>query len=349
MSDGDVLLEVRGLKTHFFADRGVARAVDGVSFDVRRRETFCLVGESGCGKSVTALSILRLVPSPPGRIVEGQIKLNGQDLLALPQARMQGIRGNQISMVFQEPMSALNPVFTVGNQIVEGIRRHRSVGRGEAREIAVDMLERVGIPDAPERLGDYPHQLSGGMQQRVMIAMALVCRPDLLIADEPTTALDVTTQAQILDLLLELQEDLGMSVLLITHDLGVVAEVADRVAVMYAGRIVEQADVQTIFERPAHPYMVSLLESLPVLNERRERLNVIPGSVPEARRYPSGCRFHPRCFMAAPQCSEVDPELRRVAAGHGAACIRLPGYWKSGDTPPEGLTMIETETPTHAR
>ncbi len=348
MRDPDVLLEIQDLKTHFFTDRGVARAVDGVSFTVRRRETFCLVGESGCGKSVTALSTLRLVPSPPGRVVAGRILLDGQDLLSLPRSRMQGIRGNRISMVFQEPMTALNPVFTIGNQIVEGVRRHRSVSRREARQVAVDMLRRVGIPDAASRMSDYPHQLSGGMQQRVMIAMALVCRPALLIADEPTTALDVTTQAQILDLLQELQEELGMSVLLITHDLGVVAEVADRVAVMYAGRIVEQAPVETIFERPAHPYMVSLLESLPALNQRRERLNVIPGSVPEARHYPGGCRFHPRCFMAAPQCAQVDPELRQVKAGHRAACIRLPGYWRGGDRAPEGLTLIESETPTHA-
>jgi oligopeptide/dipeptide ABC transporter ATP-binding protein len=348
VSNDERLLEVQDLKVHFFTESGVARAVDGVSLDIKPRETFGLVGESGCGKSVTALSIMRLVPSPPGRIVGGRVLLEGRDLLSLPDDRMQRVRGDRIAMVFQEPMSALNPVFTVATQITEGIRRHRGVSRREARELAVDMLNRVRIPDPEQRMGEYPHQLSGGMQQRVMIAMALACRPDLLIADEPTTALDVTIQARILNLLQELQDELGMSVLLITHDLGVIAEVADRVAVMYAGRIVEYADVRTIFHNPRHPYMISLLESLPSRAERGERLPAIPGFVPDARSYPSGCRFHPRCFMAATECAEIDPELREVEPGHRAACIRLPGYWRDGEPRPEGLELVEPAAARHA-
>ena len=320
------LLTVDDLSVHFFTEDGVGRAVDGVSFDIGRRETFCLVGESGCGKSVTALSIMRLVPSPPGRVVSGRILFDGTDLLALPRRRMREVRGNHISMVFQEPMTSLNPVFTVGAQVVEAVRLHTGAGRAEAREIALEMLRRVRLPDPERRLGEYPHQMSGGMKQRVMLAMALVCTPDLLIADEPTTALDVTIQAQILALLGELTAELGMTTMLITHDLGVVAEVADRVAVMYAGRIVEYGGVRAIFHEPLHPYMVSLFKSRPAVGAAGERLNVIPGRVPDPRHHPDGCRFHPRCYMARPECAAVTPELRRIRQDHWAACIRLDGY-----------------------
>ena len=327
----DALLEVRDLATQFRTEDGLARAVDGVSFRIRGQETFCLVGESGCGKSVTALSIMRLVPSPPGRIVAGSVEFQGTDLLRLPAARMRSVRGARIGMIFQEPMTALNPVFSVGNQITEALQTHRRVSGEEARRIAIDLLERVRIPDAARRLTEYPHQMSGGMLQRVMIAMAVVCKPALLIADEPTTALDVTVQARILALLRDLQDEMGLSVFLITHDLGVVAEVADRVAVMYAGRLVETADVQTVFAEPLHPYMISLLRSRPQLGGRPERLSVIPGNVPDPRRFPSGCRFHPRCYMAVAECAATAPELREVRPGHCAACIRLPGYWPEGD------------------
>ena len=322
---GKPLLEVRDLATHFYTEQGVARAVDGVSFDVRRGETFCIVGESGCGKTMTALSILRLV-SPPGRIVAGRVEFEGQDLLRVPDKAMRSIRGRQIGMVFQEPTTSLNPVFTAGNQIAEAITAHLGASRKKARGMALEMLEKVRIPEPGRRLESYPHQMSGGMQQRVMIGMALACTPSLLIADEPTTALDVTIQAQILELLRELQREMGMSVLLITHDLGVVAEVADSVAVMYAGRIVESAGVKPVFRDPLHPYMMSLLKSLPTLGSRQEKLRVIPGQVPDPRRFPTGCRFHPRCYMAAPDCASVEPELREVKPGHRAACIRLDGY-----------------------
>ena len=331
-AQGDSVLEVADLAVHFPTELGLARAVDGVSFGIGRRETFCLVGESGCGKSVTALSIMRLVP-PPGRIVSGRIALDGEDLLRLPAARMRRMRGSRVSMVFQEPMSSLNPVFTIGNQIVEAVALHQQVGGRQARQIALEMLEKVRIPEPAQRMDEYPHQLSGGMQQRVMIAMALVCRPELLIADEPTTALDVTIQAQILDLLAALQEEIGMSVMLITHDLGVVAEVGRTVSVMYAGRIVEQADARTIFRDPLHPYMVSLLRSLPEVGAPEKRLEVIPGQVPDPRRFPTGCRFHPRCTMAAPECAEIVPELQEIKPGHRAACIRLDGYKLPAWTP----------------
>ena len=335
------LLEVKDLRVQFDTEDGVAHAVDGVSFSIGRMETFCLVGESGCGKSVTALSIMRLVQMPPGRIVSGEVVFDDRSLLSLPPAAMRDVRGNHIGMIFQEPMTALNPVFTVGDQVTEAVLHHRRVGRREARALALEMLQMVRIPQPAQRMDEYPHQLSGGMQQRVMIAMALVCRPELLIADEPTTALDVTIQARILALLEDLQEDLGMSVLLITHDLGVVAEVADRVAVMYAGQIVEHADVRTIFARPRHPYMVSLLHSLPSKAKPGQRLNVIPGHVPDARRFPSGCRFHPRCFMAEAACARHEPELREVEPGHSARCMRLEGYWHPGETPPAGTTTAD--------
>jgi peptide/nickel transport system ATP-binding protein len=271
-------------------------------------------------------------------VVSGSAMFDGRDLLKLSSGEMRKVRGARISMIFQEPMTALNPVFTVGNQVMEAVRIHRGVSGQEARDIAVDMLQRVRIPEPEQRFGEYPHQMSGGMLQRIMIAMALVCRPALLIADEPTTALDVTVQARILDLLKELQEELGMAVLMITHDLGVVAQVADRVAVMYAGQIVETADVRTIFRQPTHPYMLSLMKSMPVVGRRGEKLNVIPGHVPEPHRFPPGCRFHPRCYLALPYCAGHQPELREVRPAHFAACMRAEGYWPRSDRRAAELT-----------
>jgi peptide/nickel transport system ATP-binding protein/oligopeptide transport system ATP-binding protein len=303
------LLAIHDLRTSFRTDAGTVRAVDGVTLSIAPGETLGVVGESGCGKSVTALSILRLVPSPPGRIDGGRIEFKGRNLLDLSDAEMRKIRGNEISMIFQEPMTSLNPVFTVGFQIREAIQLHQGVKKREARERAIEMLRLVGIPAPEQRVDEYPHQLSGGMRQRVMIAMALSCNPALLIADEPTTALDVTVQAQILELIASLQQKLGMAVMLITHDLGVVAQVADRVAVMYAGRVVEYADVADIFARPQHPYTVGLLHSIPKLTEDRERLDVIPGSVPDPSEFPSGCPFHPRCVLADERCARELPLL----------------------------------------
>jgi oligopeptide/dipeptide ABC transporter ATP-binding protein len=317
---GSHLLEVRDLHTWFHTEEGVARAVDGVSLTVDRGETVGLVGESGCGKSVCALSVMRLVPSPQGRIERGEVWLGGRDLLALPAAAMGAVRGNEVAMVFQEPMTSLNPVLTCGYQIAEAVALHQRVGGELARQRAVEMLRWVGIPAPEQRLDEYPHQLSGGMRQRVMIAMALSCHPSLLIADEPTTALDVTIQAQILDLLARLQRELGMGMLLITHDLGVVAETADRVAVMYAGQIVEQATTAALFAAPVHPYTQGLLASVPRLDEPRERLAIIPGAVPDARRFPSGCRFAPRCAWADATCLRGRPPLSQVTDGHLAAC-----------------------------
>ncbi len=306
------LLEISGLKTHFFTDTGVVRAVDGVSFAVGRASTVGLVGESGCGKSVTALSVLRLVQSPPGRIVEGSVKFRGRELLDLPEREMRGIRGNNISMIFQEPMTSLNPVFTIGNQIVEAIRLHQKLPVKEANTRVLELLQLVGIPSPHERVRDYPHQLSGGMRQRVMIAMALACRPDLLIADEPTTALDVTIQAQILDLLRRLQEELQMSVLLITHDLGVIAETAERVVVMYAGKVVEEAPCRELLHDAKHPYTKALIECLPEVGGKRGQLRVIPGQVPDLSDVPPGCPFHPRCQIAVERCRSEEPEERQV-------------------------------------
>ncbi len=323
-ASGDPLLEVRDLRTEFDTDDGVVRAVNGVSFSVRAGETLGLVGESGCGKSVTAFSVLRLIPSPPGRIAGGRVLLRGRDLLSLGDEAMRRLRGNEISMVFQEPMTALNPVYTVGDQIMEAVRLHQKVGKAEARRRAVDMLARVGIPSPEQRVDEYPHQLSGGMRQRVMIAMALSCNPAVLIADEPTTALDVTIQAQILELLKELQRELGMALILITHDLGVIAETADRVAVMYAGKVVEYTDVRSLFAEPRHPYTIGLLESIPRMSERRERLAVIPGTVPPPTAFPPGCPFHPRCPFAVERCREVEPALEEAAAGHSVRCHRWP-------------------------
>ena len=313
------LLEVSGLRVYFRIDNGLLRAVDGVSFHIAPGETLGLVGESGCGKSVTAFSILQLIPMPPAEYAGGEILFRGENLLALNEKGMRRVRGNLISMVFQEPMSSLNPILSIGNQITEAILEHQNRSKREARELAIDMLGRVGIPSPEARFKEYPHQLSGGMKQRAVIAMALVCRPQLLIADEPTTALDVTIQAQILDLLGELKREFNMSVLLITHDLGVVAETCDRVAVMYAGKIVEYAPIVELFERPKHPYTHGLFRSLPTLGEKREALEVIPGAVPSPLDFPTGCRFRTRCSMAQVVC-EQEPALREILPDHFAAC-----------------------------
>jgi len=315
------LLEVRDLQTHFFTDDGVVRAVDGVSFEVSAGETLAVVGESGSGKSVTSLSLLRLVPNPPGRIVGGSIRFRGRDLLALSQAEMRSIRGKEISMIFQEPMTSLNPVYTCGEQIIEALVLHEKLDRKGARARAIEMLKIVGIPSPEQRVDEYPHQMSGGMRQRVMIAMALACKPALLIADEPTTALDVTIQAQIIELLKDLQKRFGMAVLLITHDLGVVAETADRVAVMYAGQVVEYCDVQSAFRKTRHPYTAGLLDSLPKLGVEQDTLRVIPGNVPNPVRFPKACRFHPRCPVAIDKCRTEDPPLTAVGP-HLSRCWR---------------------------
>jgi peptide/nickel transport system ATP-binding protein len=318
------LLEVDGLRTSFRVDAGEFAAVDGVSFSLDAGRTLGLVGESGCGKSVTALSIMGLVPSPAGRIVARSIRFDGVDLLQLHAAEMRELRGDRLSMIFQEPMTSLNPAFTVGEQIVEGILRHRKLTREAAKERAIEMLRRVHIPSPEQRFNDYPHRLSGGMRQRVMIAMALACEPKLLIADEPTTALDVTIQAQILDLMRMLREETGTAIILITHDLGVVAELADEVAVMYAGRIVERAPVGELFERPQHPYTVGLLGSIPRLDIEQGRLPAIEGLVPNPLAPIAACRFHPRCPFAVDQCRREDPSIRAIADRHLAACWRAP-------------------------
>jgi peptide/nickel transport system ATP-binding protein len=316
------LLTLRDLRTYFRTDDGVVRAVDGVSFEIGAGETLAVVGESGSGKSVTSLSILRIVPSPPGEIVGGRIEFKGRNLLELTEREMRSIRGKAISMIFQEPMTSLNPVYTCGEQIMEALVLHEGIDRKAARTRAIEMLAMVGIPLPEQRVDEYPHQLSGGMRQRVMIAMALACRPAILIADEPTTALDVTIQAQILELLKRLQRELGMAVLLITHDLGVVAETADRVAVMYAGQVVEYCDVQSAFHRSLHPYTAGLLASLPKLGVKSDTLRVIPGNVPNPARFPSGCRFHPRCPVVQERCRREEPELRTFEGGHRTRCWR---------------------------
>ncbi len=314
------LLRIENLRTWFHTSAGVARAVDGVSLEVGANETVGLVGESGCGKSVTSLSVLRLI-SPPGRIEEGsRIFFQGRDLLTLPEREMRTVRGNRIAMIFQEPMTALNPVFTVGEQVAEVARVHARLSRRAAWVRAVEMLQLTGIPSAADRAHEYPHQLSGGMRQRVMIAMALVMQPALLIADEPTTALDVTIQAQILELLAELRARVGMSMLLITHDLGVIAEATSRVLVMYAGEIVEEASVSELFARPHHPYTEGLLAAMPRVGERRERLAVIPGTVPAPTAWPSGCRFRERCPYAWERCVTQHPPLYQIGAGHVSRC-----------------------------
>jgi oligopeptide/dipeptide ABC transporter ATP-binding protein len=328
--DADLTLDIRNLQTHFTADPGVSKAVDGVSFAVRRNETLAVVGESGSGKSVTSLSAMRLIPSPPGIIAGGEILFRGRDgqvrdLARLSERAMRSVRGNEIGMIFQEPMTSLNPVYTVGDQIGEALRYHQGLDRRAARAEALAMLKKVGIPAAERRLDEYPHQMSGGMRQRVMIAMALACRPTLLIADEPTTALDVTIQAQILDLMRRLQEETGTSILFITHNLGVVAEVAHRVVVMYAGRIVEEGDVRSLLKSPKHPYTRGLLACMPHLGQRRGdggRLYAIPGSVPSPVNRPLGCTFAPRCPLAEPACTAAEPVLEPVGPDHSARCRR---------------------------
>ena len=322
------LLSVENLATHFFTGEGTVKAVQNVGFSIKKGKTFALVGESGCGKSVTALSIMRLVPGPQGKIVGGEIIFDGQNLLALSEKDMRKVRGNEIAMIFQEPMTSLNPVYTVGNQIVEAIKLHQRKNTSDAWTDAVETLRKVGIADPAQRVRQYPHQMSGGMRQRVMIAMAVSCEPALLIADEPTTALDVTIQAQILDLLDELQSQNGMSILLITHNLGVVAERADDVAVMYASRIAEVADSQRLFAQPLHPYTQGLLKSLPQLGFSGKHLQTIQGAVPEPLRFPSGCKFHPRCPIGRSdrKCQTVEPMLREVQPGRSVACWHAPGY-----------------------
>jgi oligopeptide/dipeptide ABC transporter ATP-binding protein len=314
------LLSVEDLKVVFDTSQGEARAVDGISFEVRKGETVGIVGESGCGKSVTALSLMRLVPTPPGRVTGGRIMFERRDILEMSTDEVREIRGNEIAMIFQEPMTSLNPVFTIGNQIAEALSLHRGLNRSAAADEAVRMLESVEMPDAAARADDYPHQLSGGMRQRVMIAMALSCGPSLLIADEPTTALDVTIQAQILELLGSLKENLGMAVLLITHDLGVVAEYATRILVMYAGRIVEQGPVDAVLERPMHPYTRGLLASQPGFAASFGKLATIPGIVPKLTALPRGCRFRDRCDLAEASCETDDPSPIAVGDGHLAAC-----------------------------
>jgi oligopeptide/dipeptide ABC transporter ATP-binding protein len=315
------LLRVEDLRTSFHTDEGTAKAVDGVSFVVAEQETLGIVGESGCGKSVTALSILRLIPDPPGRIEGGNVEFQGRDLLDLSEKEMRRIRGNEIAMIFQEPMTSLNPVYTVGEQISEVLRLHRGMTRAEAEERAVEMLRRVRIPDPEQRVEEYPHQLSGGQRQRVMIAMALACDPALLIADEPTTALDVTVQAQILDLLRELQNEFGMAIMLITHDLGVIAEMAHRVVVMYAGVVVESGTVEQIFDGPNHPYTEGLKAAIPKLGERVERLATIPGTVPSPYEEIVGCPFQNRCPYVMDVCRREFPRLYAVGTGHEARCF----------------------------
>jgi peptide/nickel transport system ATP-binding protein len=322
----ETVLDVKGLQTVFFTASGLFRAVNDVSFNVRRGETLAIVGESGCGKSVTALSIMRLVPDPPGRIVGGSVMLEGADLLGLDEDKMREIRGDRISMIFQEPMTSLNPVMRIGDQITEAVRLHRPMTRKEAWKQAVEMLRLVRIPVPERRALEYPHQLSGGMRQRAMIAMALACRPALLIADEPTTALDVTIQAQILQLILELQKELGMGLILITHDLGVVAQTAQRVIVMYAGKKVEEADVETLFANPKHPYTRGLMASIPAVlslgAKAGTRLVEIPGMVPSLTNLPKGCAFAPRCELAIARCREEYPPLEAQGEDHLAACWR---------------------------
>jgi len=318
----EALVEVKNLKTYFYTEEGVVKAVDGVDFEIYPGETLGVVGESGCGKSVTSLSIMRLVESPPGRIEAGEINFGGRDLTKIPEKEMRKIRGNDISMIFQEPMTSLNPVYTVGDQIMEAIILHKKVDKKEARRQAIDMLQKVGIPLPEQRVDEYPHQLSGGMRQRVMIAMALSCDPQLLIADEPTTALDVTIQAQILELMNSLKESYGMAIMMITHDLGVIAEVSDRVAVMYAGKVVEYTDVDTLFEDPKHPYTWGLMNSIPKLDKDVDRLEAIPGSVPSPLNFPEGCKFNTRCPLAEGKCFEEEPPLEDTDGEHMVRCWR---------------------------
>lgn len=314
------LLEVKNIKTHFFTDRGVVKAVDGVSFDIHAGKTLCVVGESGCGKSVTSMSVIGLV-SKPGKIVDGEINFMGKDLTKSDEAHMRTIRGNEISMIFQEPMTSLNPVFKIGDQINEVLMLHQKMTESEAREKTIEMLKMVGLGRAEKLVDEYPHQLSGGMRQRVMIAMALACNPKVLVADEPTTALDVTIQAQILDLMNNLKKTTNTGIMMITHDLGVVAEMADEVVVMYAGKVVEKADVNTLFATPKHPYTIGLLNSIPKLFEEKDVLDSIDGSVPNPLDLPSGCYFEPRCPYATAQCKREQPSLKSVGNDHEVRCF----------------------------
>jgi len=319
--EGAVFLSVEGLKTYFYTRRGIVKAVDGIDLRVDTGQTLGIVGESGCGKSVTALSILRLISSPPGKIVDGTIYFRGENLIEKTEEEMRDVRGNKISMIFQNPMTSLNPVYTIGTQIVEAIERHQGLSHQEAVEKAVEMIRIVGLPDPEKRINNYPHQLSGGMNQRAMIAMALSCRPSLLIADEPTTALDVTIQAQIMRLMKSLREEFRTSVILITHDLGLVAGFCDKVVVMYAGNVVESADTNTIFKDPKHPYTIGLMNSIPRIDRAyKGELEIIKGEVPTMIEPPSGCKFHPRCPRATSTCTRDRPELTQVALGHWVAC-----------------------------
>ncbi len=319
----NTLLDIKNLQTHFFMRGGVLKAVDHVSFVINAGETLGLVGESGCGKSVTAASIMGLIPRPPGKIVGGSILFNGMNLVKLPESRMKKLRGSEISMIFQEPMTSLNPVYTVGDQVGESIRLHQKLNKKEAKEETIHMFDLVGIPDSRIRMNEYPHQMSGGMCQRVMIAMALACNPRLMIADEPTTALDVTIQAQIIDLMNKLKEQVGSSILFITHDLGVIAEIAQNVAVMYAGKVVEYADVETLFSKPKHPYTIGLMNSIPKLNNNRmKRLHTIKGVVPSLFNLPEGCAFYERCPDAKKDCMGKAPELKAISVTHKVRCFK---------------------------
>lgn len=355
----ETLLAVNNLKTYFYTDDGVVKSVDGVTFHIAKGETLAVVGESGSGKSVTSLSAMRLIPMPPGKIVEGEMLFVGKDgvqrnLVTMTEAEMRKIRGNDISMIFQEPMTSLNPVYTVGDQIAEAVMLHQGKNRKDALGVATEMLRLVGIPAPEKRVHEYPHQMSGGMRQRVMIAMALSCNPALLIADEPTTALDVTIQAQILDLMRTLQQEIGMSILFITHNLGVVAEMADRVVVMYGGRVVEEGDVVEIFQRPRHPYTMGLLNSIPRVDhsveyhpqpgQKKERLEAIPGNVPNPLSLPPGCSFEPRCKYAIAACSQAVPPLEDTGHGHMSRCIRWQEFAASAAggapvAPTPGVTL----------
>lgn len=316
----EILLEVKNLSTHFYTKRGILKAIDGIDFDICCGENLGIIGESGCGKSVTALSIMRLIQGPSGKIVNGEVYFQEVDLLKLTLEEMRKIRGNKISMIFQEPMTSLNPVFTVGDQISEAIIVHKKIGKNEARNRTIEMLKKVGIPLPEQRVNEYPHQLSGGMRQRVMIAMALSCNPYLLIADEPTTALDVTIQAQILDILLELKNKLNMSMIIITHDMGVISEIADKVAVMYAGEVVEYSDVKTLFMNYKHPYTYGLINCLPKIGQKVDKLMTIPGNVPSYFNLPRGCKFSNRCTIADSKCFARKPELVEIEKGHKVRC-----------------------------
>lgn len=314
------LVEFKNLKTYFYTEDGIIKAVDDVSFKIKEGETLCVVGESGCGKSVTAMSLMRLIPDPPGKYEGGEIFFDGKNVLKLPEDKMREIRGNQISVIFQEPMTSLNPVFTIGFQISEALILHQKLSKEEAKNKAIEMLKLVGIPRASEIADCYPHELSGGMRQRAMIAMAVSCNPKLLIADEPTTALDVTIQAQILDIMRDLKNKLGTSIMLITHDLGVVAEMADYVVVMYAGKVIEESNVIEIFKNPLHPYTLGLLNSKPIINKELDRLYSISGQVPNPLNMPEGCYFNPRCSKATDECRSKRPEIREIKPGHKVAC-----------------------------